>query len=546
MLLGSLLALDLLPLPALLEPDGTYTATLLVLEALCAPLVVGTAVVWTRSVGRTPSALHAWIGVSLMLSFADLLFNLVGGARFTPVWWASLSMRSATYLVLLVGCLVWLLLSLGNAERYTEQELSRREGQLGVAFGLTRRLLGVSERLSLAVSLPDVTDSLVELARDGTAMTAGRLHVPGEDDEPPSPAFASMIAAHRRGNGAVLATNRADLTRLLPGAELPEEVRAVALVPIALGARETAYLALWSHHDHRWTHEDAQFLAGLADQGGQALQRALSYESMVNAATTLQESLLPARLPTLEGLRLLSAYRPLTEHTQVGGDWYDCVEIDQRRVALVIGDVMGKGLRAAAVMGQVRVAMRTAISFDPSPTSVLRALDTGVLDLEDDEIVTLTYAVLDLETGVLGVARAGHPPVLIARPEQSVETLEDGGSPPIGVPVDTRAEVWTKLEPGSALVLYTDGLVESRHASLDVGIDETARQVERVHAEASGRCGPDGRVGRVARRDPGPQRLAGRRRRPHRALPVSTAEPPQRPLRPRRGLRPPARAGTPG
>ena len=264
-------------------------------------------------------------------------------------------------------------------------------------------------------------------------------------------------------------------------------MHAAALVPIALGARETAYLALWSHHDHRWSHEDAQFLAGLGDQGSQALQRAVSYESMATAATTLQESLLPARLPELDGLRLLSAYRPLTEHTQVGGDWYDCVEIDRSRVALVIGDVMGKGLRAAAVMGQARVAMRTAISFDPSPTAVLRALDTGVLDLEDDEIVTLTYALLDLETGLLGVARAGHPPILIARPEQSVETLEDGGSPPIGVPVGSRAEVWTRLEPGSALVLYTDGLVESRHASLDDGIDETARQVERVHAEASGR-----------------------------------------------------------
>ncbi|QIK67214.1 SpoIIE family protein phosphatase [Nocardioides sp. HDW12B] len=484
---GVLVAADVVPLPSLIDVDGSFTTTLLVLEGVCALVVLAAAVVWTRSVGRTPSAPHAWIGVSLMLNFADLLFNVLGGARFTPVWWASLSMRAATYAVLLVGCLVWLLLSLSNAERYTERELSRREGQLGVAFGLTRRLLGVSERLSLAVSLRDVTDAVVDLARDGTSMTAGRLHVPGADTPPPSPAFASMMAAHRRGNGVVLASGREDLARLLPGAEVPDEVRAVALVPIALGAREVAHLALWSHHDHRWSHEDAQFLAGLADQAGQALQRAAAYESMATAATTLQESLLPARLPALDGLHLLSAYRPLTEHTQVGGDWYDCVEIDHRRVALVIGDVMGKGLRAAAVMGQVRVAMRTAIGFDPSPTAVLRALDTGVLDLEDDEIITLTYAVLDLETGLLGVARAGHPPVLIARPEAGVETLEDGGSPPIGVPVGTRAEVWTQLEPGSALVLYTDGLVESRHASLDVGIDETARQVERVHAEAATR-----------------------------------------------------------
>ena len=148
---------------------------------------------------------------------------------------------------------------------------------------------------------------------------------------------------------------------------------------------------------------------------------------------------------------------------------------------------MGKGLRAAAVMGQVRVAMRTAIGYDPSPTAVLRALDGDALDLEDDEIVTLTYALLDLTSGQLAVARAGHPPALIARPDAPVETLVDGGSPPIGVPVRGRAEVWTELEPGSALVLYTDGLVESRSESLDVGIEATARQVERLHASAAGR-----------------------------------------------------------
>lgn len=177
----------------------------------------------------------------------------------------------------------------------------------------------------------------------------------------------------------------------------------------------------------------------------------------------------------------------MTEHTQVGGDWFDCLAIDERRVALVIGDVMGKGLHAAAVMGQARVAMRTAVSFDPGPASVLGALDSGVLDLDDDEIITVTYALLDLDTGLLGVARAGHPPVLIARPGAPVEMLEDGGSPPIGVPVASRAETWTQLTPGSAIVLYTDGLVESRDASLDVGITRTAAQVEQLHASADGR-----------------------------------------------------------
>jgi hypothetical protein len=484
--LALLLALDLLPLPLLLRPDGSYSTALLVLEGITALVILVAAAVWTRAVGRAPSALHAWVSVSLMLSFTDVLLNLLAAERFSPVWWSSLSMRAATYAVLAGGCLVWLLQSLGTAERYTEQELSRREGQLGVAFGLTRRLLEVSERLSLTVSLDDVKESLVDLARTGTGMTAGVLHVPGPGAQDPSPALASMIAAHTPTTGLVLASSRAELVHLLPGAQVPREVGAGALVPIGLG-RDTAWLALWSATEHRWPQDATPFLAGLADQGGQALQRALSYEAMARAATTLQESLLPARLPEPEGLRLLSAYRPLTEHTQVGGDWFDCVEVGDHHVALVIGDVMGKGLRAAAVMGQVRVAMRTAIGYDPSPTAVLRALDGDALDLEEDEIVTLTYGLLDLSTGQLAVARAGHPPVLIARPDAPVETLVDGGSPPIGVPVASRAEVWTQLEPGSALVLYTDGLVESRTESLDVGIEATARHVEALHAAAEGR-----------------------------------------------------------
>lgn len=484
--LALLLAANLVPLPHLLADDLTFTRTLLALEAVTAVLLLVAAGAWTRAVGRSPSALHAWVSVSLMLSFADMLFNLVGGARFTPVWWASLSMRGATYLVLAGGCLVWVLQALGTAERYTEQELSRREGQLGVAFGLTRRLLEVSERLAHAVSLDEVTRSLAELGRSGTGMTQGVLHVP-RDDERPTPALLGLIAEHRRSGGMVLAPTRADVARLLPRTELPGGIGSAALVPIGLG-RENAFLALWSPTEHRWSHEDLQFLAGLADQGGQALQRALSYESMATAATTLQQSLLPGRLPELEGLRLLSAYRPLTEHTQVGGDWFDCVAVDDRRVALVIGDVMGKGLRAAAVMGQVRVAMRTAIAYDPSPSAVLRVLDGGVLDLPDDAIVTVSYALLDLETGLLGVARAGHPPALIARPATPVETLMAGGSPPIGVPLDgVRAEAWTSLEPGAALVLYTDGLVESRHHSLDVGIEAAAAEVQRLHASGSGR-----------------------------------------------------------
>jgi serine phosphatase RsbU (regulator of sigma subunit) len=202
---------------------------------------------------------------------------------------------------------------------------------------------------------------------------------------------------------------------------------------------------------------------------------------MASAANTLQESLLPARLPDIADLRLLSAYRAVTAGSSVGGDWFDCLRVSDREVALVIGDVMGKGFRAAAAMGQVRTALRAAAAYDPSPAAVLTSLDSGVLELEDDEIVTLAYALLDLDTGRLGVARAGHPPPLIGRADGSVEVVEEGGSPPIGWRDVPRTEAWTTLERGSALVLYTDGLVESRRRSLDDGITELGDAVAGLH-----------------------------------------------------------------
>ena len=313
----------------------------------------------------------------------------------------------------------------------------------------------------------------------------------------------------------VFAHDRAAVSRLLRGRLAGWDVSSAAIVPLRSVTGVVAHVVLWSPHERRWSLDDEQFLSGLGTQAGQAVTRALAYESMATAANTLQESLLPSRLPVIDDLRLLSAYRAVTAGSAVGGDWFDCIRIADRQVALVIGDVMGKGFRAAAVMGQVRTALRAATAYDPAPGAVLSSLDSGILELEDDEIVTLAYALLDLDTGRLGVARAGHPPPVVARPDGTVEVIEDGGSPPIGWRDAPRDETWTTLQRGSALVLYTDGLVEVRRRSLDEGIAGVERGRRRSPPGLRDRR-PG--LGRLARHDPGPRRLAGRRRGAHRAV----------------------------
>jgi serine phosphatase RsbU (regulator of sigma subunit) len=155
----------------------------------------------------------------------------------------------------------------------------------------------------------------------------------------------------------------------------------------------------------------------------------------------------------------------------VGGDWYDCIAFRDGRVALVIGDVMGKGLRAAAVMGQVRTAVRSVAAANPAPVAVLTALDEVALDLDADEIVTLTYVLLDLPAGRAQVAPAGHLPPVVVDAAGRAAVVYDGGSTPLGTPDPDRVEASLPLGPGSTLVLFTDGVVEQREQAITDGLD---------------------------------------------------------------------------
>jgi PAS domain S-box-containing protein len=224
----------------------------------------------------------------------------------------------------------------------------------------------------------------------------------------------------------------------------------------------------------RTIHEQERiFLEALAGQCALAVERAGIYEREHATALTLQRGLLPGELPQVPGLALDARYLP--QSTEAAGDWYDVFRLPDRTVAVAVGDVMGKGLLAAADMGRVRNALRALAYADARPAAVLTGLDRLFAATEPDEqVTTVTYLLLDPETGEGEAASAGHPPWLLLAPG-AVPALDDAeASTPLGW-ASTRREHYFRLPPGATLVLYSNGLVQDRARGLDAGLDELVR-----------------------------------------------------------------------
>jgi integral membrane sensor domain MASE1/anti-sigma regulatory factor (Ser/Thr protein kinase) len=218
-------------------------------------------------------------------------------------------------------------------------------------------------------------------------------------------------------------------------------------------------------------------------------------------AETLQRSLLPDRLPEVPGMALAARYVPAGADLAVGGDWYDVVELPSGHVGLAIGDVAGHGPRAASTMGQLRMALRAYALEESSPAEVVGRLDRLVSRLLVAEIVTLVYLVLDLDTWTVRYANAGHPPPLVVGPACQTSFLEDGLGSPLGcADLGLLAEGELLLGPESTLLLFTDGLVERRGASIDEGLERLAGLAADCHQDIEGFC--DQLLGSLAEGDP--------------------------------------------
>ncbi|MFB9891166.1 SpoIIE family protein phosphatase [Planobispora takensis] len=221
--------------------------------------------------------------------------------------------------------------------------------------------------------------------------------------------------------------------------------------------------------------QDVTLGEDLAARTAVCLDNARLYGRERRTALTLQSSLLPADLYRPLGLSIASRYLPASDLAGVGGDWYDVIPLPGCRVALVVGDVMGHGIRAAATMGQLRTAARTLAGLDLSPGEVLFRLNRMSQDLDSAQIATCVYATYDPVTRLCSLARAGHVPPIIVRSDGGTEVVELPSGLPLGIGDAPAETVETVLPPGAVLALYTDGLVESRDRDIDEGIGELRR-----------------------------------------------------------------------
>jgi serine phosphatase RsbU (regulator of sigma subunit) len=219
--------------------------------------------------------------------------------------------------------------------------------------------------------------------------------------------------------------------------------------------------------------EDETFLGALAGQCAIAVERARLFERERATASALQQSLLPDRLPEADGIELAARFVPGAPEADVGGDWYDAFGLPDGRLVLVVGDVMGKGVTAAAGMGRLRSALRALALVNPLPEAVLGGLDRVFSATEEpDQIATLVYLLINPTARRAAVGAAGHLPLVLVRADREPELVDAGsGSTPLGWP-EPRTQRTLELHAGDLLLGLTDGVVERRGYDLDEGLAE--------------------------------------------------------------------------
>ncbi|AVH60591.1 MULTISPECIES: SpoIIE family protein phosphatase [Streptomyces] len=233
--------------------------------------------------------------------------------------------------------------------------------------------------------------------------------------------------------------------------------------------------------------DDVVLASELATRAAVAIDNARWFQSVRNTALTLQRSLLPAHPPQHTGLELAYRYQPAQATSEVGGDWYDVIPLTDDRTALVVGDVMGNGIDAAATMGRLRTATCAYADLDLAPAAVLQHLDKITCDLEH-YIVTCLYAVYDPHTRQCHIANAGHMPPALARPGQAPALLDLPAGAPLGVGGITFETTTEYLGPGDLLVLYTDGLVETRQHPIDDRLNVLLSFLDEPHRPLEETC----------------------------------------------------------
>jgi serine phosphatase RsbU (regulator of sigma subunit) len=390
--------------------------------------------------------------------------------------------------------------------RITEQELAHR----------SRVLLALSEGLSATRTMSDVALAVERIAVDQLGCLHAGIWLRGIGEEtgtdrarevltfvaPPATTWTSALrnavlpydASNPMGGAAVHGqaeyfSDKTVQNALYPHLDIVRQVGdARSFQPLITRGKVLGTLALIWDDAHPLSEQDRVTLEAMASYSAQAVQRAGLLEERLDALMTLQSVLLPD-LPESECLEMAARYRPAALRDQVGGDWYDAVVTPSGATSLMVGDVVGHDIAAAAVMGQLRTMLRTiAWTLGDGPAAQVRRLDRAMRDLSVDAMASLIYARVEADDGsggrTLRWTNAGHPPPLVIGADR-VATFLDDGEPDlmVGVQPDTeRSDDSVLLTPGSTLLLYTDGLVERRGESITDGLARLADSAQRHQA----------------------------------------------------------------
>ena len=229
--------------------------------------------------------------------------------------------------------------------------------------------------------------------------------------------------------------------------------------------------------------EDLPFLTDLADRTALALENARLYEDEREVAHVLQQTMLAGDPPVDPRFQVATHYRPAFVTLEVGGDWYDTFAVGEGRIGIGVGDVVGRGIQAASAMGQLRSAIRALAGADLRPARLIERLDVFVEQIETARWATLAYAEVDLGTGHVRFACAGHPPPLLVEPGSDPRFLWDGRSTPLGMPVDARAEARSRCgrDRGSCCTpTGSSSVATDRSTKASTGSPQSSRGTERV------------------------------------------------------------------
>ncbi|MEZ0068000.1 PAS domain-containing protein [Streptacidiphilus sp. MAP12-20] len=366
-------------------------------------------------------------------------------------------------------------------------------------LGAIYHLLPLSSALTRAVTVHQVCGTVAEQILPAFGgqelaiyvMEDNRLHLTLQVGYPEgfldrfegTPIRARLPGADALSNGAPIFFESVDeLASAYPGIPL-DEMCAWAFLPLIASGHPVGSCILGFDEPHPFTSEERGVLTALGGLIAQALERARLYDAEFTLARGLQHALLPRRLPELPGVTIAARYLPGTQGMEIGGDWYDAV-LTARGLSLVIGDVEGHSVAAAATMGQLRSAVRAFAASGQEPGEVLAHVNQLLPDLGLDLLASCCLIELDPTTGRARGVRAGHLPPLLRHPDGHTEVLELTDGLLLGVdPHAHYAVAEFELPPGSVLALYTDGLVERPDSRIDHGIDRL--RVSLAHAEAT-------------------------------------------------------------